>query len=135
MMNHENSGTLLSVIIPCYNCAPVIERCLGSIDYPSAEIIVVNDGSTDNSIHVIEQYIRSHQKKIQLINKENGGVSSARNLGIDKATGKYICFVDADDYLCNDGLVRIVDLAEKESADVVLYRANYTNENKSFFHI
>ena len=132
MNNHEKPEILLSVIIPCYNCAPVIERCLDSIDFPHAEIIVVNDGSIDNSAEVVEIYIRTHPKNIRLINKKNGGVSSARNRGIDAAKGKYLCFVDADDYLCRDGLVRIVDIAEKECADVVLYRANYTNEEHLF---
>lgn len=122
---------LLSVIIPCYNCAPVIERCLRSIDYPYAEIIVVNDGSTDNSKNVVENYIKSNKTNqlIRLISKENGGVSSARNIGINAATGKYLCFVDADDYLLRDGLERIVDIAEKECAEVVLYTANYIQES------
>ena len=121
--------TKVSVIIPCYNCAPVIERCLDSIDYPETEIIVVNDGSKDDSAKVIEQYIQTHStKNVILINKPNGGVSSARNLGIQRATGKYIVFVDADHYLMTDGLVRVVDIADKEDADVVLYYANYTDE-------
>lgn len=132
MSNFVKSEILLSVIIPCYNCAPVIGRCLDSIDYTSAEIIVVNDGSKDNSIEVIKKYISSHDKNIQLINKTNGGVSTARNLGIKAAKGKYLCFVDADDYLCKDGLVRIVSIAERECADVVLYTANYTNEDNLF---
>lgn len=122
--------TKISVIIPCYNCAPVIERCLDSIDYPEAEIIVVNDGSKDNSSEVIEQYIQTHStKNVILINKPNGGVSSARNMGIKQATGKYIVFVDADDYLMADGLIRVVNIADIENADVVLYYANYTNEH------
>lgn len=125
-----DNSPLLSVIIPCYNCAPVIERCLDSIDYPEAEIIVVNDGSIDNSAEVIEQYIKSHirTKNVVLINKSNGGVSSARNLGIRHATGKYIVFVDADDYLMADGLARVVKIADTEDADVVLYSANYITE-------
>lgn len=121
--------TKISVIIPCYNCAPVIERCLESIDYPEAEIIVVNDGSKDNSSEVVEHYIQTHStKNVILINKPNGGVSSARNLGIKQATGKYIVFVDADDYLMADGLIRVVQIADRENADVVLYYANYTTE-------
>lgn len=132
MDKQEKFETLLSVIIPCYNCAPVIERCLESVDFPSAEIIVVNDGSTDNSAEVVEQYVSKYNKNVRLINKKNGGVSSARNIGIDAAKGKYLCFVDADDYLCNDGLTRIVELAENECADVVLYCANYTNESNPF---
>lgn len=112
---------LLSVIIPVYNCAPVIARCLESIDYPDAEIIVVDDGSTDGSAVVVEEYLSMHPN-VRLIKKENGGASSARNVGIGAASGKYIMFVDADDYLVPDGLSRIVDLAKSEEADVVKYK-------------
>lgn len=114
-------GKLLSVIIPVYNCAPVIVRCLESIDYPDAEIIVVDDGSTDGSADVVKDYITTHSN-VRLIQKENGGASSARNVGVDAASGKYIVFVDADDYLVSGGIVRMVDLAESENADVVKYR-------------
>lgn len=126
-----STRTILSVIIPCYNCAPVIERCLRSIDHPFAEIIIVNDGSTDNSKEIVEDYIKSYSgdQNLRLINKTNGGVSSARNVGIDAANGKYLCFVDADDYLLADGLKRIVNIAEEQGADVVLYNANYITEN------
>ena len=104
-----------------YNCAPVIVRCLDSIDYQDCEIIVVNDGSQDDGAEVVEQYaaIRPH---VRLINKPNGGVSSARNLGIEKAIGKYISFIDADDYIVSGGLERIVNLAEEYNADVVKFK-------------
>lgn len=111
---------ILSVIIPAYNCAPVITRCLDSIDYPDCEIIVVNDGSTDNIVELVELYAMTHPN-VRLINKENGGASSARNLGIEHARGKYIVFVDADDYLSQGGLVRMIELAEEHHADVVKY--------------
>lgn len=118
---------LLSVIIPMYNCAPVITRCLDSIDYSGAEIIVVNDGSIDNSADVVAEYIRKVESRkskvdsIRLVNKENGGASSARNLGIQEATGKYIAFIDADDFWFPNGIERIMELAEKEDADIVKY--------------
>ena len=127
-MNNKKQNPLLSVIIPCYNCAPVIRRCLDSIDYPDAEIIVVNDGSTDNSQQVVEEYIqraenrKSRVKSIRLINKENGGVSSARNRGIEEAKGKYISFIDADDYIVLGGLGRIIEIAEQYDADVVKFK-------------
>ena len=112
---------LLSIVIPVYNCCPVIIRCLKSIDYPDAEIIVVDDGSTDSSAKVVSEYASNHPN-VRLIRKENGGVSSARNLGIESASGKYVMFIDADDYLVPDGISRIVDLAESNQADVVTYR-------------
>ena len=118
--------TKLSVIIPCYNCAPVIERCLDSIDYIDAEIIVVNDGSTDNAAEVVERYIALHEEKnVLLVNKLNGGVSSARNTGISLAKGDFIMFIDADDYVKGGGIEKIVDLAKRKEADIVLYKANY----------
>lgn len=124
---------LLSVIIPVYNCAPVINRCLESIDYPDAEIIVVDDGSTDDSAKVVAKYAETHPN-ILLFRKENGGVSSARNMGIEKATGKYLMFVDADDYLVPGGISKIVELAEIEEADVVKYRlVGVANETPQVF--
>ena len=121
MQDSNVNSPLLSVIIPMYNCAPVIVRCLDSIDYPDCEIIVVNDGSRDNGAEVVEQYVATHPH-VRLINKPNGGVSSARNLGIQEAIGKYISFIDADDYIVSGGLERIVHLAEEHNADVVKFK-------------
>lgn len=115
------NSPLLSVIIPMYNCATVIVRCLDSIDYQDCEIIVVNDGSKDNGADVVEQYAATHMH-VRLINKPNGGASSARNLGIEEANGKYIVFVDADDYLSQGGLNRMIALAEQYNADIVKYK-------------
>ena len=121
MQDSNVNSPLLSVIIPMYNCAPVIVRCLDSIDYPDCEIIVVNDGSIDNGAEVVEQYVATHPH-VRLINKPNGGVSSARNLGIQEAIGKYISFIDADDYIVSGGLERIVLIAEDYKADVVKFK-------------
>lgn len=113
----------LSVIIPVYNCAPVVERCLDSIDYPEAEIIVVDDGSTDNTARVVEEYQKRHNN-VQLIRKKNGGPSSARNEGMLHANGKYICFIDADDYLSQGGLERVLRMAIDCNADIIKYKIN-----------
>lgn len=128
MAKSQSNNTMLSIIIPCYNCAPVITRCMDSIDYPECEIIVVNDGSVDNLIEVVEGYAIGHPN-VRLINKENGGASSARNLGIMHASGKYIVFVDADDYISQGGLVRMIDLAEQYQADVVKYKIRCLNHD------
>lgn len=112
---------VLSVVIPMYNCAPVIVRCLDSIDYQDCEIIVVNDGSADAGAEVVEHYMLTHPN-VRLINKNNEGVSSARNLGVEEANGKYIVFVDADDYLSQGGLNRMITLAEQYNADIVKYK-------------
>lgn len=121
MQDTSLNSPLLSVIIPMYNCAPVIVRCLDSIDYQDCEIIVVNDGSKDNGAEIVEKYAATHPN-VRLINKSNGGVSSARNLGIQEARGKYISFIDADDYIVSGGLERIVTLAEEHNADVVKFK-------------
>lgn len=111
---------LLSIIIPMYNCAPVITRCLKSIDYPDAEIIVVDDGSKDDSALKVMEYASTHPN-VTLIRKENGGVSSARNIGIDKATGKYLMFIDADDYLAPGGIDIALDLIRRHNADLLKF--------------
>lgn len=127
MQDINVNNPLLSVIIPMYNCAPVIVRCLDSIDYQNSEIIVVNDGSKDNGADVVEQYAATHPN-VRLINKPNGGVSSARNLGIENARGKYISFIDADDYIVSGGLGRIVGIAESNGADVVKFKNISVND-------
>lgn len=92
-----NSKSLISVVIPLFNKEEWIERCISSIliqTYQHIEILVINDGSTDDS-HAIVSAI--DDKRVNLYDKENGGVSSARNFGIEKAQGEYVAFIDADD--------------------------------------
>lgn len=90
----------VSVIVPVYNVEKYLKQCLDSIvnqTYKNLEIIIVNDGTKDNSMKIVEEYLQD--KRIKVINKENGGLSSARNRGIEEATGEYISFVDSDDYI------------------------------------
>lgn len=121
---------MLSIIIPMYNCEPVIYRCLDSIDYTDAEIIVIDDGSVDNSANIVNLYAKNH-KNIRLIRKPNGGPADARNWGIEAAQGKYIQFIDADDYICPGGIGRIIKLAEEENADVVKFVVRSVREGDS----
>lgn len=91
----------LSIIIPVYNTEKYIHRCINSIltqEFQDFELLLINDGSTDNSQSICESYAQKDQR-IKVINKKNGGVSSARNLGLDNARGKFVTFVDADDYI------------------------------------
>lgn len=91
---------LISIIVPMYNVENTIEKCVKSIleqTYENIEIILVNDGSTDNTLKVCQKY--QDNSKVIIINKQNEGVSEARNCGIEKANGKYIVFIDADDYI------------------------------------
>ena len=130
MAQSINHNPLLSVIIPMYNCAPVITRCLDSIDYPNCEILVINDGSKDNGAEIVEKYTASHPN-VRMVNKENGGASSARNLGIKEAKGKYIAFIDADDFWFLGGIIRIMELAEQTDADIVKYRIHHINNGQA----
>lgn len=91
----------ISVIVPAYNCQDTIERCIKSIQnqtYKNLEIIVINDGSTDNTESILNE-IQAQDERVRVISISNGGVSHARNIGIDNATGEYITFVDSDDYI------------------------------------
>lgn len=95
---------LLSVIIPVYNCEKYIEECLDSIisqKYTNLEIVVVNDGSTDNSLKICERY-RLKDPRIKIINQKNKGSVAARKAGLKNSSGKYITFVDGDDYVESD---------------------------------
>ena len=122
------SDVTLSIIIPMFNCEAVITRCLDSLDYPDSEIIVVDDGSTDRSAETVSQYITTHSN-VRLIHKSNGGVSSARNVGIEACSGKYLMFIDADDYIVPDGICRVIEIAESYSADSVVFGNITKNEN------
>lgn len=108
---------MISVIIPVYNAEKYIDRCLSSVlsqDYENYEIIAVNDGSTDGSL----KRLQSYGDKIKLFDKPNGGVSSARNLGIKMCSGDFITFLDADDCFGNDGY--LTGLAENANEANVL---------------
>ena len=97
----DNKNFLISIIVPVYNTEIFLQKCIDSIlnqSYTNLEIIIVNDGSTDNSGYMCDTYAKK-DKRIKVIHKENGGLSSARNVGLDICTGDYIAFVDSDDYI------------------------------------
>lgn len=94
----------VSVVIPMYNCENTIVRCVNALmcqTYKNIELILVDDGSTDNT-YIKCNEMKEKDKRIKIITKVNGGVSSARNVGIKQANGKFITFIDADDYVSND---------------------------------
>ncbi len=101
MKRVDKMNDLISIIVPIYNVEKYLKRCIDSIinqTYTNLEIILVNDGSTDNSKAICDKY-KNLDERVKLIDKENGGLSDARNVGINYATGKYIGFIDADDYI------------------------------------
>lgn len=126
-----DANSLVSVIIPNYNQEKYISRAIDSIlgqTYPEIEIIVVDDGSTDSSEFIIERY----GKRISSVRKNNGGAASARNSGISKSKGKYICFLDADDYL-NENFIFEQVTALQQSGNLLVYcRMNIVNSNGQF---
>ena len=111
----------ISIIVPVYNAEKYIKRCVESLlaqTFRSFEIIFVNDGSTDDSQNMLEQY-NNETISIRVVEKENGGQGSARNIGIKEAKGEFICFVDIDDYVNEDMLIKLYAKQKKENADIV----------------
>ena len=116
---------IISVVIPVYNVEAYIERCVNSVrnqTVENIEIILVDDGSPDQSPVLCDQYAEK-DRRVRVIHKKNGGLASARNRGITVATGKYIFFLDSDDWLEKDGLQQLYELAQKYQVDFVRYRA------------
>lgn len=112
----------VTLIIPMYNCEKYIRRCLNSIinqTYKNLEIIVINDGSTDKSLSIVKEMAKV-DSRIICINQKNMGVAKTRNKAISLATGKYIMFVDNDDYLDDDYIHNYVNVIEKTDYDVVI---------------
>ena len=120
-MSHQDKP-LVSIILPVYNAKNHIARCIESIraqTYQNIQIIILNDGSKDISLPVCEMY-QKVDPRILLVDKDNSGVSDTRNLGLRLAEGKYIQFVDSDDYIDPDYTEHLVTAAEEQSADLVI---------------
>ncbi len=117
----------LSIIIPAYNAEKSIERCLDSIldqDYHNEiEIIVVNDGSTDSTGSILNKYQKQIPSMFRIITKENGGLPSARNAGLDAAVGDWIWFCDADDYICKNGLSYVLNSFVDDDIDICTFNS------------
>nr|WP_268876403.1 glycosyltransferase [Canicola haemoglobinophilus] len=110
----------MTFVVPIYNAEKYLSECLESILWQNVakEILCINDGSTDNSLNILEKYAKKYPE-IKIINKKNEGVSKARNLGINKANGRYIWFVDADDYLLVDDMAELIGIADNHRRDLV----------------
>lgn len=106
---------LITIVVPIYKVEKYLEKCINSIleqTYKNIEIIFVDDGSPDNCGKICDEYAKK-DSRIKVIHKENGGLSDARNAGIEIATGKYITFVDSDDYITNDYIEYLYNLIKK----------------------
>lgn len=119
-------GVKISIIVPVYNVADYLSRCLDSLITQTLydiEIICVNDGTKDNSVEIIKSYIEK-DSRVKLYNKENGGLSSARNYGLKYATGKYVAFVDSDDYVEKNFCERLYRESLENWADIIVFGAS-----------
>lgn len=113
---------LVSVIVPVYNVESYIADCLGSLllqSHRRLQIIVVNDGSTDGSMRIARE-LAERDKRIRIINKPNGGLGAARNVGVNAATGKYITFVDSDDSIPSHAYARMAASLERSGSDIAI---------------
>lgn len=129
---------LISIIVPTYNNEKYIKDCLESLikqTYYNIEIIVINDGSTDNTYNILKQY-EEKDNRIKIINRDNSGVSRTRNIGMDIAKGQFITFVDADDWVETNFIEELYKCAIENNSDIV--RCNYykvLNSKKSVMKI
>ena len=123
---------LISIIVPCFNSEKTIATCLMSIEkqsYSNIEIIVIDDGSTDATVSIVEK-LAKNDNRIKVYSKSNEGVSIARNYGIEKATGEYIGFVDADDMIICNMYEEMIWAIENKQAGLVVCKYS-TNKDKS----
>ena len=123
----------ISVIVPIYNTEQYLERCLESIvaqiDKNNIELILVNDGSEDNSEKIINKYLDTYSDIIKYIKKENSGLSDSRNVGMEKATGDYILFIDSDDYIEKDVLIKLKPYIDKD-IEMIKFKAQKVTEDE-----
>ena len=112
---------MVSVVVPCYNGEKYVKRCLDSIlkqSYDNFEIIIINDGSTDNSDEIIRKYLSDD--RVKYFKQENKGIGKTRNFGISKASGEYVTFLDIDDYFDNQALEKMVKFSLENNLDIVV---------------
>lgn len=115
-------AVIVSIIVPVYNAEKTLQRCLNSVlgqEYRDFELIVVDDGSRDSSPAILDAYAASDER-VQVIHKENSGVSDSRNLALDRAQGKYLQFLDSDDWITPDATRLLVQAAEENNCDLVI---------------
>ena len=123
-MNNQpsTSGPMVSIIVPIYNSEATLHRCLDSVlkqTYKDYELFLVDDGSTDGSGKICDEYA-AMDSRIRVIHKENSGVSNSRNLAIERARGRYLQFLDSDDWLSPEATSMLVDMAVKYDCDLVV---------------
>ena len=128
---------LISVIIPVYNVEPYLRQCVDSVlaqSYMNYEILLVDDGSTDNSGTICDEYV-SKDKRIKVIHQKNAGLSEARNRGFDSANGEYVYFLDSDDWIQRETLSVLAQTAHDENADIVFFDSKSFEDSEKGYQI
>ena len=118
---NENKNPIVSVIVPVYNTEKYIDKCIQSIvnqTYESLEIVVIDDGSTDKSTLICDKW-KDKDSRIKVIHKKNGGLSDARNIGIDNSSGEFVCFVDSDDIISPNMVEDLMNIVLCNNNDIV----------------
>ena len=127
---------LVTVAIASYNNAPYIERCIDSViqqSYSNLDILIVDDGSKDDTLAKIGRY--KEDKRVRILTKENGGLSSARQMGLKNANGEYISFIDADDYLKTDYVERMLNKLMADNSDICLCSTRFEDMEGNYLPV
>lgn len=127
----------ISVIVPIYNTDKYLSRCIKSIvnqTYRNLEIILVDDGSSDKSLQICEQCAQK-DARIKIVYQQNQGVSAARNNGLSHATGEYVCFVDADDFVDKDYCSNLMNLIQRDNSDIAVYTYIFYINHRYFVNL
>lgn len=131
------TDSMISIIVPVYNVEKYLDRCVQSIliqSFKRFELILVNDGSTDNSFEICQKY-RKKDSRVILISQENKGLSAARNTGLNNAHGDYICFIDSDDFIEKDYLKLLLNNLKSNNADISMCEYFLSNEKGKKYSI
>ena len=137
-MNKPSNRPFFSIIVPIYNIEKYLKKCVDSIlsqDYNDFELLLIDDGSRDSSSTICDEYAEK-DSRIKVIHKPNGGLVSARNKGVETATGQYICYVDGDDWVGPHWLQKIYKVIIKHKPDIVLYDSvkKYVDREEKIFN-
>lgn len=125
-------SSLVSVIVPVYNNEAYVEKCIRSIteqSYKNLEILVINDGSKDSSLEILEK-LAEEDTRIKLFDQENAGVAVARNKGLEHATGEYVTFIDGDDYVGRNYISNLCEKAESQALEMVICGLKFVDEKE-----
>ena len=133
----ENGGELVSIIVPVYNVESYLRMCLDSIEhqtYSNIEVLLINDGSPDSSGEICQEYV-ARDSRFRYFEKENGGLSDARNYGIERSNGRYLTFVDSDDWLSLTYVEDLYQAAIRNDADTVVSHYTIYNESDRNYYV